>query len=203
MGERRERGLKGLHQAFDEVRFGPSRTLNLRSALPTAADASHRVRNWLRQQQVAGAKEVLVVTGRGNNSDDGVPVVKDACVRVFHELRRKNVIVSFSEHTPGSFVVALAPMSALLEAGRRRRDRTPMEAAPNRAQFRALDRETLARLRSLAERSLDALGVREREQFIEDEMLRLLDVLAGSVREGPDRERRLRMALAAAMRDFD
>src|SRR5258708_23448101 len=118
MGERRERGLKGLHQAFDEVRFGPSRTLNLRSALPTAADASHRVRNWLRQQQVAGAKEVLVVTGRGNNSDDGVPVVKDACVHVFHELRRKNVIVSFSEHTPGSFVVALAPMSALLEIGR-------------------------------------------------------------------------------------
>jgi hypothetical protein len=36
--------------------------------------------------------------------------VREASIRVFHELRRKGVIESFTEHTAGSFVVALAPV---------------------------------------------------------------------------------------------
>ena len=58
-------------------------------------------------------------------------------------------------------------------------------------------------MRTLAERSLDALGVKDREAFLEDEMLRLFGVLGATVREGPERERRLRQAIAAAMNDFD
>ena len=72
----RSEGLKGLRQAFDEVRFGGQRTLNLRDTLPTAAAATARTEAWLRQQQVDSAGEVLIVTGRGNQSEGGVPVLR-------------------------------------------------------------------------------------------------------------------------------
>src|SRR5438128_1836248 len=89
MAERRIRGLAGLQQAFDEARFGSERTLNLRASLPTGAEAAQRLENWLRQHQVSRSLEVLIITGRGNNSDDGVSKVREASIRVFHELRRK------------------------------------------------------------------------------------------------------------------
>src|SRR5215203_5777880 len=116
---RRVRGLQGLQQAFDEVRFGATRTLNLRESLPTGAEAARRVDAWLRQHQAQQSSELLVITGRGNNSESGIAVVREATVRVFHELRRKGVVQDFSEHTPGSFVVTLAPMQAMLDAKRR------------------------------------------------------------------------------------
>ena len=203
MAERRIKGLEGLSQAFDEVRFGSSRTLNLRVTLPTAADAAQRVESWLRQHQVQKSEEVLVVTGRGNNSADGVSVVREAAIRVFHELRRKGVIVGFAEHTPGSFVVNVAPMSAMLDAGKRRREQTPVPKAAEPPTLATLDEETLKLLRALAEHSLDALGMRERDAFVEGEMLRLFGSLASTVREGPDRERRLRTAIRAAMAEYD
>ena len=53
-------------------------------------------------------------------------------------------------------------------------------------------------LRALAERSLDALGVRDRAPFMEGEMLKLFGTLAATVPEGPDREQRLRTAIRAA-----
>jgi hypothetical protein len=203
MTERRVRGLSGLQQAFDEVRFGASRTLNLRSALPTASEAAQRVENWLRQHQVQQSGDVLIVTGRGNNSEDGVSVVREASIRVFHELRRKGVIAGFTEHTAGSFVVALAPMSAMLDAAKRRREQTPLPAPAAPPTLAALDEETRTLLRALAERSLDALGMRERGPFVEGEMLRLFGSLAATVREGPEREGRLRQAIAAAMSEYD
>src|ERR671921_2398468 len=100
----RVRGLGGLQRAFDEVRFGAARTLNLRESLPTGAEAARRVEAWLRQHQVQRSGELLVITGRGNNSESGVSVVREATLRVFHELRRKGVVEGFAEHTPGSFV---------------------------------------------------------------------------------------------------
>jgi hypothetical protein len=203
MAERRVRGLAGLRQAFDEVRFGAERTLNLRGTFPTGADAAYRVEQWLRQHQVHRSTEVLIVTGRGNNSEGGVAVVREACIRVFHELRRKGVITEFSEHTQGSFVVSLAPMTAMLDAGKRRREHGPVPAPAEPPTLAALDKETRDLLRVLAERSLDALGVRERGQFVENEMLRLFGMLGASVREGPDRERRLRNAIAASMEEYD
>ena len=125
-------GFSGLQQAFDEVRFGASRTLNLRTSLPTGSEAAQRVENWLRQHQALKSGEVLVITGRGNNSEGGVSVVREASIRVFHELRRKGVITNFIEHTAGSFVVALAPMSAMLDAGKRRREQAPLRRRPRR-----------------------------------------------------------------------
>lgn len=202
MAERRVRGLDGLKQAFDEVRFGHDRSLNLRIGLPTASEATTRVENWIRQHQVLKSEEVLVITGRGNNSADGISVVREAAIRVFHALSRKGVVESFAEHTPGSFVVTLAPMAAMLEAGKRRsKVELPPPASP--PTLVSLGRETLDALRILAERSLDTFGVRDREPFMEGEMLRLFGVLGASVPEGPEREARFRKAIAAAMHDYD
>lgn len=196
-------GLTGLQQAFDEVRFGASRTLNLRTSLPTGREAATRVENWLRQHQVQKSDDVLVITGRGNNSEGGVAVVREAVVRVLHELRRKNVIAAFVEHTPGSFVVTLATMAEMLNAASRRREQTPLPPPAAPPTLEALDAETRHALRVLAERSLDALGMRERAPFLEGEMLRLFGSLAGTVPAGPDRERRLRTAIEAAMSEYD
>jgi len=202
MPERRVGGFSGLQQAFDEVRFGATRTLNLRASLPTASEAAQRVDNWLRQHQALKSGEVLVITGRGNNSEGGVSVVREAAIRVFHELRRKGVISAFTEHTAGSFVVDLAPMSAMLDAAKRR-ERAPLPAPASPPTLSSLSADTRQLLRALAERSLDALGVRERGPFLEDEMLRLFGSLAKSIGAGEDREAGLRRAIAAAMSDYD
>jgi hypothetical protein len=200
---RRVRGFAGLQQAFDEVRFGPERTLNLRATFPTGDEAATRVERWLRQQQVQQSGELLVVTGRGNNSEGGVSVVREAAIRVFHELRRKGVIDSFVEHTAGSFVVTLAPVSAMFDAAKRRREQAapPPPAAP--PTLAALDAGTRDLLRVLAERSLDAIGVRERGPFVEGEMLRLFGILGSSAGEGGDRELRLREAIDRAIAELD
>lgn len=200
---RKLRGFTGLQQAFDEVRFGAERTLNLRESLPSGAEAARRVESWLRQHQVQRSDELLVITGRGNNSDAGVSVVREATIRVFHELRRKGVVREFVEHTPGSFVVAVAPMSAMLDAGKRRREHEALPPPATPPTLAALDPATRDLLRVLAERSLDTLGVRERGPFVETEMLRLFGILAKSAGDGPDREQRFRAAIESTMRDLD
>jgi len=199
---RRVHGLAGLQRAFDEVRFGAARTLNLRESLPTGAEAARRLELWLRQHQVQESAELLVITGRGNNSETGIAVVREAAIRVFHELRRKGVVEGFAEHTPGSFVVTVAPVSALVEATKRRPEpeAAPALAAPTLA---ALSADTRQELRVLAERSLDALGIRERGPFVESEMLRLFGILAPSVGNAPERESQLRMAIQRAMAELD
>ena len=202
MAERRIRDLKGLQQAFDEVEFGASRTLNLRASLPTASEAARRLEAWLRQHQAQQSGSVLIITGRGNNSEGGVAVVRETSIRVFHELRRKGVIADFSEHTAGSFVVTLAPMAAML-AATTRREHAPLPPVASPPTLTALDDETRKLLRDLAEHSLDALGMREREPFLENEMLRLFGTIAATLEDGPDRERRLRIAIAAAMSEYD
>src|SRR5690242_6933186 len=106
-------GLNGWKQAFDEARFGPQRTLNLRESLPTAEQAIKRTDSWLRQAQVARAGEVLIITGRGRGSEGGVSVVRESVNSQLHVLRRRGVVRAFQEHTPGSFVVTLAPISEL------------------------------------------------------------------------------------------
>jgi hypothetical protein len=196
---RKVRGLAGLQQAFDEVRFGAARTLNLRESLPTGAEAARRVELWLRQHQVQRSDELLVITGRGNNSEAGIAVVREATLRVFHELRRKGVVQGFVEHTPGSFIVTLAPMQAMLDAATRRHEAPALPSPPTPPTLAALDDSTRDQLRILAERSLDALGVRERGPFVENEMLRLFGELAPSAGNGPDRETRLRAAIQRAL----
>lgn len=203
MVERRGTSLAGLQQAFDEVRFGASRTLNLRASLPTARDAAQRVENWLRQHQAMPSGDLLVITGRGNNSEGGVSVVREAAICVFHEMRRKGVIREFVEHTAGSFVVTLAPLSAMLDAGRRRREHAPPLPPACPPTLATLSHDTRTLLRALAERSLDALGVTQRGPFLEDEMLRLFGSLAAATESGPDREASLRQVIVAAMSEYD
>jgi hypothetical protein len=200
---RRVHGLAGLQRAFDEVRFGAARTLNLRESLPTGTEAARRLEAWLRQHQVQQSDELLVITGRGNNSETGVAVVREAAIRVFHELRRKGVIEAFTEHTPGSFVVTVAPLSAMVDAAKRRPEPEPAPAPAATPTLVALGVETRQELRVLAERSLDALGIRERGPFVESEMLRLFGILAPSVGSASERESQLRMAIRRAMTELD
>lgn len=196
-------GTNGLHQAFDEVRFGARRTLNLRESLPSAADAAARAEAWLRQQQVNRAGEVLIITGRGNRSFEGFSPVRDAVRRLLHVLKRRGVVAGHDEHTPGSFVVHLAPVTALWESPRRNRDRGAMPPERTPPSLTELKPETRLLLRRLAERALESLGLKETESFVEAEMLRQFGAIAAGIGDGPRRESRLRAALRAALEEED
>ena len=202
---RRLQGFSGLQQAFDEVRFGATRTLNLRATLPTPGEAATRVDAWLRQHQMQRSGEVLVVTGRGNNSEGGVSVVREAAIRTFHELKKKGVVAGFEEHTAGSFVVALAPIAAMHAAAAKRAAPAPLPPLATPPTLDILQPATRAELRVLAERSLDALGIGDRAPFLEAEMLRLFGELGARMGSGAaaERERALRAAIAAAMERYD
>jgi hypothetical protein len=201
----RRRQLAALRQALDEARFGADRTLNLRASLPSAQEAVQRAEAWLREQQVRQAGEVLLVTGRGNRSYMGVSVVREAVARLLRSLKRRGVVAGVEEHTPGSFVVRLAPMTALLEAPRRRRE--PAAARPvDPPALAALAPETRALLRELATRSLASLGVRAVAAFVEAEMLKQFGIIApgaAGVRDAAERERRLQGALRRAIEEYD
>jgi hypothetical protein len=191
-----------LHQAFDELRFGADRTLNLRTHHPSREQAVRRAENWLRERQMSRAEEALVITGRGKNSPDGVSVVREAIVQLFASLRRRGVINEVIEHTPGSFVVTFARLNAIRDAPQRARN--PHEA-PTRdpAGLAALEPETRALLRLLAKRAIEELGVEPKPSFVEQEMLAQFAAAASGVPEGADREQRLRTVLRAALHEYD
>jgi Smr domain-containing protein len=196
-------GLNGLKQAFDEARFGPQRTLNLRESLPTADQARMRAEAWLRQAQVARAGEVLIITGRGRGSDAGVSVVREAVNALLHVLRRRGVVREFREHTAGSFVVTPAPISELWEAPRRKRDRGPQEPPNQSASLQGLDDDTRALLRNLAERALEGLGVKDTAEFIEGEMARQFSAIAASIGGERDDDIALREAIRSALEQHE
>jgi len=190
-------------RAFDEAEFGLKNTLNLRESLPSAPDARFRTEAWLRERQISRAAEVLVITGRGNQSPNGVSVVREAILSLLPFLRRRGVVSEWREHSPGSFVVKLGSISSLLEAPRRRRDRTPIPPAANPESLNNLERATLLLLRRLAIRSLESLGIREPEKFVEAEMLAKFHSLAGGVKPGEQGEIRLREAIQTALDQLD
>src|SRR4249919_1264346 len=143
-------GLSDLRQAFDQARFGPLRTLNLRETLPTDATAVTRTEVWLRQHQVDRTEEVLIITGRGNQSIGGVSVVREAVIRLLHALKRRGVVAGHQEHTSGSFVVTLAPVAALWESPKRNRGRGVAPPPPTPPSLDDLDDESRKLLRDLA-----------------------------------------------------
>ena len=201
-GSKRASGLRALHQGFDDARFGPSRTLNLRNALPTVREAVGRTEAWLRERQASRAGELLIITGRGNKSDGGVSPVREAVLRLLASLRRRGVVASVTEHTPGSFIVTPAPLSALREAARRQREpKTTALADP--ATLAALDPATRRVLRRVAQRALEALGVTDVSRFVQREMLEQFSLVAPGIPDGADREARLRLALEALLLDYD
>lgn len=195
----RKTDLAGLKRAFDESRFGSAGTLNLRESLPTAEQASRRTEAWLRQKQVENADEVLVITGRGNHSADGVSVVREAAIRLFHQLRRRGVVSAHQEHSPGSFVVTLAPVRALWEAPNRNAARGAPAPTTDPPSLDELDPETRRMLRDLAERALEGLGIQDTASFLHGEMLRQFSAIVRSVGDAPERAESFRKAVRAAL----
>jgi hypothetical protein len=195
--------LHNLWRAFDEAQFSPSNTLNLRESLPTVDDARFRVEQWLRERQVSRAGKVLLITGRGNNSPDGISPVREGIRTLFPLLRRKGVVAEWKEHSPGAFVVSLAPISTLLDAPRRRRDRNAATTMVTPASIQALEPATIVLLRRLAQRSLEVLGAQVTDDFLEAEMLSKFGVLAAGIQPGRDGELRLREAIADALDELD
>lgn len=193
-----------LDRAFDELRFGPSRTLNLRAMLPTPTQAATLAEQWLRSLQVQGAEEALVITGRGRNSVDGFSPVREAIVRLFPSLRRRNVISSFGEHTAGSFVVRFAPVRALFDAPQRRREKSERVKLPTPATLAALDAETVRQLRDLSTFVLASLGVHSPTRaMVEDEMSRQFAALSSALRDDGDREALLQQAMQLALEEYE
>ena len=195
--------LHSVWKAFDEATFGPKNTLNLRESLPTAADARHRAEAWLRERQISRASEVLVITGRGNQSPGGVSAVRAAIVALLPGLRRRGVVSEWREHSPGSFVVKLGSISSLLDAPRRKRDRATVATLADPESLAQLDAKTLSLLRRLAVRSLESLGVRDIDKFVDSEMLSKFNSLAGGIVPGVEGEVRLREAISAALEQLD
>jgi hypothetical protein len=195
--------LDPVWKAFDEAAFGQKNTLNLRESLPTVADARFRAEAWLRERQVSGASEVLVITGRGNQSPNGVSPVREGILALLPSLRRRGVVSGWKEHTAGSFVVRLGSISSLLDAPRRKRERGEKQAAPNPESLKALESSTLSLLRRLAIRSLESLGIRDPTNFTEAEMLSKFNLLAAGITPGAEGEARLREAITAALDQLD
>ena len=194
--------MTGLDRAFDELRFGGQRTLNLRALQPTALQATQLAERWLREQQVLGADEALIITGRGNNSIGGYSPVRESIVKLLPSLRRRNVIAGYAEHTPGSFVVTFAPVKALFEAPKRRREKpAPVPRPPT---LSGLDEETVKQLRDLAVMSLAVLGINSPTRAqLEDEMLRQFGALSAALPDGADREALLQQAMLRAAEEYE
>ena len=199
--------LKGLWHAFDEAAFGHDRTLNLRESLPSAADARARAESWLRMRQVMKSGEVLVITGRGNQSPNGIAVVREAVLALLPSLRRRGIVKSWREHTPGSIVVTLARVADLLSAPKRNRERDADDkdqwnpAVPD--SLAALEPETLALLRRLALETIESLGVRHPQGFVEQEMQTIFAKLSVTLPVSGDREGTLRRAISTAIEDIE
>jgi hypothetical protein len=196
-----------VQQAFDEARFGATRILNVREPMLTGAEAARRTEGWLRAKQVEQAEEVLVITGRGNGSPGQVGVVREEVLKLLGRLRRAGVVQHVEEHTPGSFVVRLAPLRALFEAPPRTRDghegRQRYPTPRNPASLAGLEADTLHLLRRLAMQALQALGIEHPgEDFIQGEMERNFALLtrAGG---GALTEDGLRAALEKALVEFE
>ena len=193
-----------LAQALDEARFGPARTLDLRTSMPTVAEALRRAEPWIRERQMARAGEVLIVTGRGAGSPGGVGVVRSAITNLLARLKRAGVVENVRAHTAGSFVVELASIQSLFDVNRRSRHREADVPLADPQGIAVLDEDTRRELRLLAEYSLRQLGVPAEPTFLADEMLRQFSVLVqGMAPDEPDREGRLKFLVSAARAAYE
>ncbi len=196
-----------VQQAFDEARFGTTRILNVREPLLSGAEAVRRAEGWLRAKQVEQAGDVLIITGRGNNSPGQVGVVRDEVHKLLGRLRRAGVVAAVTEHTPGSFAVTVAPLRALFDAPARTRDghadRHRHPAARDPASLAGLAPDTRALLRRLAAMSLESLGFAAAEdRHVRAEMEREFALLARA--GGPQlSEASLRAAIERALLEYE
>lgn len=194
--------LKALWNALDEAAFGAERTLNLRDSLPSAAEARARAEVWLKARQVTKPEEVLVITGRGNQSHGGIGIIRREILAMMPSLRRRGVVESWREHSPGSLVIKLAPLSALLSAPRRRRDASRnVESGTRDFEIAGLSEETSRLLRALAIHNLSVLGVDDTDEFIDREIERTFSALTASLPASEDRENLLRESIRRAIEE--
>ena len=175
--------------------------------MPNAADAVKRAEAWLRMKQAEGAREVLVITGRGNGSFAHVPVIREAVRRLLGLLSTRGVVEEHSEHSPGSYAVRLAPLSAAT-ARRSATTETPIPAeTPAPPTLDGLLPETREQLRLLAAGTLQALGVRDASaDFIRDEMVRQCELLASNLAPAAtasEQEQLLQRAITHALERLD
>lgn len=196
-----------VQRAFDEVRFGATRILNVRDALLTGAEAVRRVEGWIRAKQVERADEVLVITGRGNQSVGQIAVVREEVRKLLNRLRRAGVVSAISEHTPGSFAVSLASLRAMFDAPPRTRDghagRQRHPPRNNPQVLAGLSDETLELLRRVAMHSLHSLGIPDPDEpFILGEMERNFSLLSRALGTAPT-EAALRSAIARALAEYE
>jgi hypothetical protein len=191
--------LTALWHALDEAAFGAERILNLRESLPSASEARARTDAWLRGRQVTKPEEVLIITGRGNQSAGGVGIIRQEILGMLPSLRRRGVVESWREHSPGSIIVKLAPMSALFSAPRRRRDNPAGKTSGAEGALIGLEPQTLSLLRELSLHNLDALGVEDSEPFVLAEMSKIFSTLTSALPDGPGREEMLRDSIIRAL----
>ncbi len=198
-------------RALEEARYGPHGLLNLRESMPTEEQATTRAEAWLRERQVMGIAEAVIITGRGSGSPGGIAVVREGVRKLLNSLKRRGVVDGFSENGPGSFLVKVAPIKRLFEAPRRRREKRS-EAMPSgdsgsaAAVMRSLvglSPDLTAALRKLALASLHSLGVEGAESLVESEMLRQFTLLTTSLPGGSNRERLLGEAVQRALREYE
>ena len=160
-----------IERAFDELRFGAARTLNLRDGLPSVVQAEARVESWLRRQQAEGGGDVLVITGRGLGSLDGVGKVREAVLRRCTQLKRMNVVQEIREHGPGAVIVSVAPLSALVDAPRLRTGRKTTTPIADPGELIVLPDDVRTLLRQLAVLTIQRLGVvSPNDDMVSDEM---------------------------------
>jgi len=194
--------LTALWHALDEAAFGNERTLNLRELLPSAAEARARTETWLRARQVTRPEEVLIITGRGNQSSGGVGVIRKEILGMMPALRRRGIVESWREHSPGSLVVKLAATSALFAAPKRRRGAIADASKVEDTSLSGLEPETATMLRQLALRNLDNLGVNHETEFVRKEMQRIFSTLMGAMPNGERNEEKLRSSIRNALEEI-
>ena len=194
--------LKALWNALDEAAFGAERTLNLRESLPSAADARARTEVWLKARQVTKPEEVLIITGRGNQSLGGIGVIRREILAMMPSLRRRGIVESWREHSPGSLVVKLAPLSVLLSVGKRRRDNNLTDDKSSHDEvLSGLAPETMRLLRALSMQNLELLGIEDTEDFIKRERTRTFSAFAAALPQGEKREEMLQSSIRHAIEE--
>ncbi len=191
--------LTALWHALDEAAFGSERTLNLRELLPSAAEARLRAETWLRARQVTKPEEVLIITGRGNQSFGGIGVIRKEILAMMPALRRRGIVESWREHSPGSIIVKLAKTSALFAAPKRRRGTDHAASSSAHGALAGLDAETTSMLRQLSLKNLDTLGVDHEDDFVSTEMERIFSMLTSALPQAARTEEALRMSIRNAL----
>lgn len=146
-----------------------------------------------------------MITGRGNQSVNGIGVIREAIMRLMPSLRRRGVVKSWREHTPGSIIVTLAPVTTLLGAPKRNREKAqaPLGGVETPAALAALEPETLKLLRHLASRTIESLGVAHAGPYVEEEMARTFATLSKTLPASKDRESTLRKAISSAIDELE